>query len=403
MQTNNKIIYRCYICNQIVFSLFNFGYQPLVHKYTHYIHEKQNYWPLHVCYCQNCFHVQLNYSYNTEMIPFGTEMIPFGTEPVWCHPYLSKNSKEFSNELRDFALGRYLENDAGKETLSILHIHANEVACNNLLGSFLEDYSYFNLFDIHITDLDCEDGTLLANAGRGKGTVPFAGPFDIIIVQDVLECIEYPHAFLKMCKNMMDTNSILIIETKGKDMVVNKNYNHLSHMILSYFSVNSMKILCQRNDLVLNFITETEQTYLFEIRKENTTDTNMIKFMLNDLERNVYSTELYYTFYISVIMHKNNFHNKLLEYNLQQKYIVGYCHNFRANILLNMCYDIYMGSYINCIVDNESRCAGFTYGTNIPIIKCINTLFMKKKKKIFIILFDYNSYIYLMNEICNLV
>jgi len=68
-----------------------------------------------------------------------------------------------------------------------------------------------------------------------------------------------------------------------------------------------------------------------------------------------------------------------------------------------MCYDIYMGSYINCIVDNESRCAGFTYGTNIPIIKCINTLFMKKKEKIVIIVFDDNAYVDLMKEMCNLV
>jgi hypothetical protein len=304
------------------------------------------------------------------------------------HHYLSKNTKEFSDELRDFALGRYLENDADKETLNILHIHANEIACNNLLGSFLEDYNYFNLVEIHIDDLEYNTNAYKTECNIKYKKKVDIKTFDIIIVQDVIECIEYPQEFLQMCNKMMDAHSVLIIETKGKDMVVNRNYNHLSHMILSYFCVNSMKILCQRTNLLLNFVTETKETYLFEIRKENTKDTNMIKFMLNDLERNMYSTELYYTYYISIIKHKNDFHNKLLEYNLQQKYVIGYRHNFHTNILLNICYDIHVGSYVNCIVDGKYGRKSFTYGTSIPIIQHMKDALIKIKDNIVIIVFD---------------
>lgn len=382
-----KLVDKCRVCDNPTKSLLDLGDQPLANNYTKY-HETLDYnpyhinaeekFPLHLHFCQHCFHTQLNCVVRPEKL-FKNYLYVSGT---------SKTLQKFFNE---FALAtvfsHYLKAYDGQDNLESVEIKVLDIACND--GSQLDAFAecakgigphlkittvgvdpaenIYEQFSSKKTEHDiyCEffsDSTV--NKLKAK-----YGHFDIIIAQNVFAHIDYPKDFLNYAAQLMNNTSTMYIQTSQKNMILENQFDTVYHEHLSFFNTNSMKILCDLNNLILNNVHEHQihgTSYIFEICKEPTNFTNTQEILFEECSSGLYELETYYKYRLKCLKYRNDFNNKILQYKLNNKSIIGFGSTAKSMTVLNFCK--LTNEYIDAMIDeNALKQNLFTPGSNIIV------------------------------------
>jgi nucleoside-diphosphate-sugar epimerase/2-polyprenyl-3-methyl-5-hydroxy-6-metoxy-1,4-benzoquinol methylase len=380
-----KMTNLCRVCNTKTKSLLNLGDHPLANSYTKY-HETLDYnplhlnaeekYPLHLHYCPNCFHTQLNCVVRPEKI-------------FKNYLYVSGTSKTLQSFFHKFAGDCLFLHSEKIDNDKLTEIKILDIACND--GSQLDAFRNFinNLDTSHIKvttvgvdpaeniyknissqksehDIYCE----FFNQSTVDKLKEKYGEFDIILAQNVFAHINYPGDFLKYTKQLMNDNSSLYIQTSQKNMILQKQFDTVYHEHLSFFNTNSMNLLCQQNKLFLSNVYENEihgTSYIFEINKTQSSYSNIEEIVQKEFDEGLYSEQTYKYYNLMCLQYKNNFSNKITEYKLQNKQVIAFGSTAKSMTVFNFCN--ITNEHIDFMIDdNYLKQNLFTPGSNIIVL-----------------------------------
>jgi nucleoside-diphosphate-sugar epimerase/2-polyprenyl-3-methyl-5-hydroxy-6-metoxy-1,4-benzoquinol methylase len=378
-----KMIEECRVCGTKTKSLLNLGSQPLANNYTKYS-EKLDYnplhlnveekFPLHLHYCEKCFHTQLNCVVRPDKL-------------FKNYLYVSGTSNTLKKYFHDFAVGTMYCHFGKIDNENITEIKVLDIACNDSsqLDAF---YNLFNSLESHIKvttvgvdpaeniyrdisshksehDIYCE---FFSQSTVDKLKEKY-GEFDIIVAQNVFAHIDYPGDFLKYTKQLMHDNSSLYIQTSQKNMILENQFDTAYHEHLSFFNSNSMNILCNQNELILCNVHEHEihgRSYIFEITKLPYEHTNLEEVIKQECLGGLYSNETYQSYNLRCLQYKNNFSNKVLDYKLDDKQIIAFGSTAKSMTSFN--FSGLTNDYIDFMIDESHLKQNlFTPGSNIIV------------------------------------
>jgi len=263
--------------------LCDFGKQPNANHYLSSQYKDLPEYPLRLDVCRNCYHTQLSYTLPPEDI-FSNYI------------YLSGTSNTMREFFRDFAEKSIRESGVSQGTVL-------EIACND--GSLLDWYKengwrtfgYDPAKNIHpISSAKGHDVTV---GFWGQDPVPEYPPLDIIVAQNVCAHVPDPVAFLEKCREVMNENTILYIQTSQSEMIERGQYDTAYHEHLSFFTVRSMDIAGKMAGLCLDGVEKTPvhgSSYIFRFRLQSTTDITQNSIYQYEKEIGLYDDLLYYVY-----------------------------------------------------------------------------------------------------------
>lgn len=378
-----KIVDSCKICKKVaLLTLLNLGNQPLANNYKTSKDEPCYSFPLKVMLCNSCYHIQLNTVVNKDIL-------------FKDYIYLSGTSQTLKNYFKEFALytllRRQIFHNDNLKTIKIL-----DIACND--GTQLDEFRNVikkvggivevitvgidpaqNIYD-NITskksehDIYCEYFSL----DTVKKLKKKYETFDIIIGQNVLGHVEYPDEFLFNCKELMNENSLLFIQTSQKDMIIENQFDTCYHEHQSFFCTNSMNELTKSCDLVLNNVMDNEihgSSYIFEICSNNKNNSevkqNVIETLNNEINNGLYKNETYLNYTKNCFKYRDNLISKLSKFKKDGKQIIGFGSTAKGQVILNSCG--INSDYLDWIID-ENPLKQNLYTANGILIKNIDSL-----------------------------
>ena len=277
---------KCRVCKreENMAVLYDFGKQPNANHYLSCPDDSLDEYPLRLDVCRNCYHTQLSYTIPPE-------------EVFSNYIYLSGTSNTMREFFRDFADKSIQEsNVVGKGTVL-------EIACND--GSLLDWYKergwrtfgYDPAQNIHaISSAKGHDVTV---GFWGQDPVPQYPPLDIIVAQNVCAHVPDPVLFLEKCREVMNDQTILYVQTSQSEMIERGQYDTAYHEHLSFFTVRSMDIAAKMAGLCLDGVEKTPvhgSSYIFRFRLQSKTDITQNPIYQYEKEVGLYDDLLYYVY-----------------------------------------------------------------------------------------------------------
>lgn len=377
---SHKLIENCRVCGVKTTSLLDLGSQPLANNYMKYcetldynpLHlNAEESFPLHLHYCNTCFHTQLNCLVAHEKL-FKNYLYVSGT---------SKTLQKFFHDFAIATLSMQYKKENGLTEIKIL-----DIACND--GSQLD--AFYNIVNIDesikITTVGVDPAeNIYKNISSHKSEhdihceffsqttvdklIKQYGKFDIIIAQNVFAHIDYPNDFLKYTNQLMHDNSSLYIQTSQKNMILQNQFDTVYHEHLSFFNTNSMNLLCHNNNLVLCNVHEHDihgTSYIFEIAKHISQYSNVQEIIHDEFNKGLYLDSTYQSYNLKCLQYKNNFSNKVIYYKLQNKQIIAFGSTAKSMTVFNFCK--LTSQHIDFMIDeNPLKQNLFTPGSNIIV------------------------------------
>jgi 2-polyprenyl-3-methyl-5-hydroxy-6-metoxy-1,4-benzoquinol methylase len=303
-------------------SILDLGKQPLANNYHN--GETQDEYPLNLNLCQNCYHLQLSHTVNPDLM-FKNYLYVSGT---------AKTLRDYFDYFASKTL-EYLPN-----ATKIL-----DIACND--GTQLDSYLKLGLqtYGIDPAENLYEDSKLrghniICDYFNSDTSYKFEGKtFDIITAQNVFAHTSYTVDFLNTCKEVMDDNSLLFIQTSQANMVRNNEFDTIYHEHLSFFSSNSMKSLVERCGMTLYDIFKTDihgTSYVFVISKNKKEPKDGVyKNLLEEKELGMTDVLTYPEYALKCYQSTFNLKKKLEEMKNDGYILVGYGAAAKGNTLLN--------------------------------------------------------------------
>lgn len=341
---------KCRVCkredNMAV--LYDFGRQPNANHYLSCPDRELPDYPLRLDLCKNCYHTQLSYTIPPE-------------EVFSNYIYLSGTSNTMREFFRDFADKSIQEsNVAGPGTVL-------EIACND--GSLLDWYKergwrtfgYDPAQNIHaISSAKGHDVTV---GFWGQDPLPEYPPLDIIVAQNVCAHVPDPVLFLEKCREVMNPNTILYVQTSQSEMIEKGQYDTAYHEHLSFFTVRSMDIAAKMAGLCLDGVEKTPvhgSSYIFRFRLQSQTDITQNEIYKYEKEIGLYDDLQYYV-YVEKVNELSNWlktwQQKLVELDVK---LVGYGAAAKGMTVLN---SLRWNMPLGYIADDSKMKLGY-YATN---------------------------------------
>ena len=370
---NYKIVKQCRVCNKKVNEILDLNDQPLANSF----HNKNivcNKYPLKLMLCNNCWHTQLSIVVNPNIL-FKNYLWVSGTSNTMLNYW-----KWF---VEDFIQKKYLK--CGK----IL-----DIACND---ATLLDRFYKNGWDTYGVDpaenliiesinkphnLFCNFWNLkTSNIIKKK-----CDTFDIISAQNVFAHLDDIHDFLKACKNVMNDNTKLFIQTSQKNQFYTNEFDTIYHEHVSFYSISSMIKIAELNNLfVINvFYPDIHGvSYLFELSKKREKGNILIEY---NTEKNLnrFNLKLYENYRTNCLSTKNIVNEKMKQFKKLNKKILGFGAAAKATVFINFC-----NIKLDYIVDENTKKQNLLVpGTNI-IVKSFQELLLENEDVI-VIIFAWN-------------
>lgn len=342
---------RCLACNgSKLRSVLDLGKQPLANNY-HTGKEQQEY-PLNLKLCVDCYHLQLSHTVNPDLM-------------FKNYLYVSGTSKTLRDYFDFFArkTAEYVPN-----ATKVL-----DIACND--GTQLDSYSKIGL---NTYGIDPAENLYSEASSKGHHIIcdyfnsdtykKFDGEtFDIITAQNVFAHTMYTSDFLETCKEIMNDESLLFIQTSQANMVRNNEFDTIYHEHLSFFNSRSMKSLVERCGLHLYDIFKTDihgTSYVFVISKNKRIPLSGVAENLSDEESvGMYDIITYPDYSLKCYKSTFELKKKLTEAKGDGYLLVGYGAAAKGNTLLN-----FGGIKLDYIIDDNPLKQGLlTPGMDIPI------------------------------------
>ncbi len=281
---------KCRVCKSDNMSIIlDLKQQPLANDYSDIKKENKTF-PLCLIRCRDCNHTQLNYT------------VP----PEDMFSNYSYNSG-VSNTLKEYF--KFIYNKCEKEVIDKNKI-VIELACND--GTQLDVFKENGWKTIgidpatNLVKLAENNGHKIYNIFWGNDPIPvdLETP-SCIIAQNVLAHVPDPVLFLKSCRKIMNSDTLLYVQTSQCNMYLNGEFDTVYHEHLSYFTLSSMMKCCELSDLQVVDVVKTSihgTSYLFTIRtiktRDEIEDNNVDKLYSFEKISKLY-TDFFYTRYNS--------------------------------------------------------------------------------------------------------
>ena len=303
---------RCLACDSDeLLDCLDLGVQPLANNFTDEKDDCELKWPLATVLCKKCFHLQLNYFIDPDMM-------------FKHYIYVSGTSQTYKKYLKWFA------GFASKPGDKVL-----DIGCND--GTQLDQ---FKTLGADTWGVDPAENLFPLSSKNHKVHLGYFDDdynpgvlFDVINAQNVFAHNRNPYNFILNCKKIMHSNTRLYIQTSQADMVVNGEFDTIYHEHINFFNVNSFKTLVERAGMTLTDVMKTPihgTSYMFVVT-QNTPPTSNVENLINE-ERTMglYTMDKYAKWVERVV----NFKTKIREV-LKNKFIVAYGAAAKGNTLLN--------------------------------------------------------------------
>ena len=356
-------------------SILDLGKQPLANNYHN--GKTQDEYPLNLNLCQDCFHLQLSHTVNPDLM-FKNYLYVSGT---------AKTLRDYFDYFASKTL-KYLPN-ANK----IL-----DIACND--GTQLDSYLKLGLqtYGIDPAENLYEDSKLrghniICDYFNSETSHKFDGKtFDIITAQNVFAHTSHTVDFLNTCKEIMNDDSLLFIQTSQANMVRNNEFDTIYHEHLSFFSSNSMKSLVERCGMTLYDIFKTNihgTSYVFVISKSKKEPKDgVFNNLIEEKELGMTDVLTYPEYALKCYQSTFNLKKKLEEMKNDGYILVGYGAAAKGNTLLNF-GKISLDFIID---DNPLKQNLLTPGMNIPIFGPEKINEIPKNDKVIFVPLAWNFY-----------
>ena len=386
----------CCVCSTITQSLFDLGSQPLANSYNVNKDTYEEIFPLHLHLCPNCFHTQLNCIVKPEKI-------------FKNYLYVSGTSKTINEFFDYFALNVLQKISKSNKNIKILEIACNDGSqldafkkCNpNIITVGVDPaeniYKDFSSKKSH--DILCE---FFSKKTVDKLKVKY-GTFDIIVAQNVFAHIDYPDNFLNYVSKLMNDTTQLYIQTSQKNMILEHQFDTIYHEHLSFFNTNSIKILCEQNNLILNNIDEHQihgTSYIFNISKQPSDISNTKLILEEETKKGLYNLETYDKYRIKCFKYKCDLNSMIYQYKIDEKSIISFGSTAKSMTVFNFCgID---NTYIDYMIDeNPLKCGLYTPCSKIQLhsIEYLKNI----KKDTVILITAWNFYDEIKIKIINLL
>jgi len=338
-----KKLYTCLCCGSTnLEDILNLNNQPLANSYLESAEEKEDIYPLGINYCMDCTHIQLTHVVDPDKL-FKHYLYVSGT---------TKTLKDYFDWFVDFT-SKYTE---GKKVL--------DIACND--GTQLDSYKEkgFTTYGIDPAENLYPESSKkhLILCDYFTSADQFDTKFDIITAQNVFAHNSYPKEFLESCKDALNDNGCIFIQTSQADMVQNNQFDTIYHEHISFFSVKSFCALAKRAGLNVIDVTRTPihgTSFVFVLSKDLPDQSE--KFIQEE-QTLTYRTMLKYANKCMTIAKET----RLMVEALQNQGIkvIGYGAAAKGNTFLN--FSKFNLDYI--VDDNPLKHNLFSPGTRIPIL-----------------------------------
>jgi nucleoside-diphosphate-sugar epimerase/2-polyprenyl-3-methyl-5-hydroxy-6-metoxy-1,4-benzoquinol methylase len=276
----------CRVCKRAenMAVLCDFGRQPNANHYLTSPDSELEEYPLRLDVCRNCYHTQLSYTIPPE-------------EVFSNYIYFSGTSNTMREFFRDFA-DKSIAECGDKLNGTVL-----EIACND--GSLLDwykargwkTYGYDPAQNIYaVSSAKGHDVTV---GFWGVDPAPEYPPLDLIVAQNVCAHVPDPVAFLRKCREVMNSDTILYVQTSQSEMIERGQYDTAYHEHLSFFTVRSMDVAAKMAGLCLDDVEKTAvhgSSYIFKLKLTSTNDITQNEIYKYEKDIGLYDDLLYYVY-----------------------------------------------------------------------------------------------------------
>lgn len=362
-----KRVAKCRICkSKDLIDVLDLTDQPIPNGFLtkSQLKEKEEKYPLAVCFCKNCSLMQLRYLVNPKVMFDNYLYIPSASKTRISH---FKGLAEETKELTKFN-SKSLIIDIGSNDGSLL------TEFKNLGARTLGIDPAENLVKVAALS-GIETVNDYFDSQVAKKIVKKYGKAKAILATNVIAHINDLYEVMKGGEIILEDNGIFLMQFPYSLDLIEKNlFDTIYHEHLSYFSLKSLLVLSKNSELEIFNIEKSDldggSLKVYWKKKSNNrrkVNIDKINKILKEEENyGLYDIKTYKLFADRVEKLKNDAVKKLTSLKKKGKTIVGYGAAAKANVLLN-----YFGidkKLIDYIVDSTPYKQGrFTPGSHIPI------------------------------------
>lgn len=341
------------------------GQQPLANSYKDSADEPETRYPLGVCLCRNCYHLQLSHTVDPAII-YKNYLYATGT---------NQTIRDYSAWFANFCL------ESCNRASTVL-----DIGCND--GTQLD---YFKALGVKTYGIDPAENLHARSSANHDVVCDFFGPaaveqlnkvyYDLIIAQNVCAHNPDPQAFLESCYQLMADHTILFVQTSQADMVLHNEFDTIYHEHVNFFNANSMNELAKRVGLHLVDVVKTPihgNSYIFILSKQQFNPNRVSNIIALEKAYGLLDVETYIKWERHVQQLVRKLRAQINAYRRDGYVIAGYGAAAKGNTLLN-----FSKIELDFIIDDNPLKQGkFTPGTGCPIVGIEYLKKYKSKDKI---------------------
>jgi 2-polyprenyl-3-methyl-5-hydroxy-6-metoxy-1,4-benzoquinol methylase len=347
-----KELAECLCCGSKNLSMtLDLGHQPMANSFIETENEPELTFPLRLNLCRGCFHLQLSHAVDPDLL-FKNYLYVSGT---------TKTLREYFEWFAEFTIGKF---DTKPNTVL-------EIACND--GTQLDVYKARGMRTYgvdpatNLHELSSKQHEVICDYFGPQHIEQFKNKnIDIISAQNVLAHNSYPLDFLKYCKEIMNDQTLLFVQTSQADMIVNNEFDTVYHEHISFFSVHSMKALADRAGLYLIDVVKTPihgTSYLFVFTK-TPRDNKVEDILLAERNAGLQTPATYIEYARRAEQVVKDLKETITAYRAEGFIVAGYGAAAKGMTLLN-----FGNITLDFIVDDNPLKQGrFTPGMHIPVV-----------------------------------
>lgn len=342
-----KINDYCFACgSRNLHDVLDLGEQPLANSYVKNKQRPESLYPLKLCYCSDCTHLQLSHTVDPREM-FENYLYVSGT----------------SNTLREYF----------KSFVKIVQQHTDglavlDIACND--GTQLDYFKQagFKTYGIdpakNLFEISSKNHNVICDYLNESNINSFGVKFDAIVAQNVLAHNSYPKQFLEYCKSALNKNGRIFIQTSQANMIPNGEFDTIYHEHLSFFTVKSFCKLASQSGLKVVSVFRTPvhgTSFVFVLSNDESSIDMADYFTLMEDSLTLEELKKYASNAKTIVL---NLSTTLNQYKQEGYTIVGFGASAKGNTLLN--FGKIKLDYI--VDDNPLKQELFTPGMHIPIV-----------------------------------
>jgi len=346
------------------------------------LRHKENFFPLRVNFCSNCFHLQLSHSISPDLM-------------FKNYLYVSGTSGATIKHFKDYALN--ISKKFNNKKIKVLDIASND-------GTFLKCFvgKKFKKLGIdpakNLVKIAKSNGikqlAIYFNYKNSKKIKSKYGNFDIVTANNVCAHVDKFQNFVQGVKNILSSKGIFSFEVSYLvDVITKKTFDTIYHEHVDYHSLMPLINFFKKLDLEIIDATRVKaqggsiRVFVSHrgARKINISKINkLISIEKNRLK--LFKIATYKSFQKKIDTHKKKLNKLLKNLKKNNQIIAGFGAPAKTTTLLN--YFKIGSETIDFIVDdNELKQNRFTPGTHIPIY---NNQVIYERKPDYVIILAWN-------------